>query len=94
MSSNTVISSTTSLWALLISVIMLDEKASIAKLASVIVSCVGAALIAGQDQGQSSVLGDAACLLSSILFGLCSGEIINFFPRARQSNVAQRGPKS
>ena len=74
-SSNTVISSTTSLWALLISVLVLNEKASIPKLASVIVSCVGAALIAGQDKGESSVMGDGVCLVSAILFGLCSGEI-------------------
>lgn len=86
-SSNTVISSTTSLWALLISVLVLNEKASIPKLASVIVSCVGAALIAGQDKGESSVMGDGVCLVSAILFGLCSVLLKKFAPEEGALNM-------
>ena len=70
--SNTVISSTTSLWALLISVVLLGEKASWGKLAAVVLSCVGAAVITSDDKGESSVAGDWLCLFSAIGFGLAS----------------------
>jgi drug/metabolite transporter (DMT)-like permease len=48
--SNTVISSTTSLWALLMSVVMLGESASVSKLAAVVLSCIGAGIIASDDK--------------------------------------------
>lgn len=70
--SNTVISSTTSLWALLISVVMLGETASAFKLLAVVASCVGAAVIASDDQGNSSLVGDSLSLFSAVGFGLTS----------------------
>lgn len=74
--SNTILSSASSLFTFVFSVMMLSEKFTYFKLSCIVALIIGTAMVtfsdasSGQEDSHSSILGDVMCLISSILYGL------------------------
>mmetsp|Transcript_20756 Transcript_20756/g.30724 ORF Transcript_20756/g.30724 Transcript_20756/m.30724 type:complete len:363 (+) Transcript_20756:48-1136(+) len=82
--SNTVISCTSSLWTLLMSTFFKKEKMTSNKGVGVFLALLGGIMIRladqGEDSGKGTLYGDAMAFVSAICYGIYSTLIVSFFP--------------